>query len=59
MRRDSELGVCVFGPYSPPLAPSRRSQAEYGDNHDHPNVDVQYVAFNGFAVRLPEDVRAL
>jgi hypothetical protein len=33
--------------------------ALYHDAHDAPNIDVQYVALRGWALRLPPGVAAL
>ena len=32
---------------------------EYNDNHEAPNIDIQYVALRGWAVRLPQGVEGM
>jgi hypothetical protein len=32
---------------------------QFHDNHDAPNIDIQYVALRGWAVTLPPGVRAV
>ena len=41
------------------LALQENLMREYHDNHDAPNIDVQYVAIRGWAVKLPEGVQPL
>lgn len=33
--------------------------AQYGDAHDAPNIDMQYVALRGWVLRLPPGVSVL